>query len=102
MRYKKSFIATLTFIFIIVFGISFHILFKDIQVAKENNKSNANLIEKAVEEIEQSNEKVIDWEYLKSVNEDIIAWIEIEDTNINYPVIKDNELFYLKHSYNKK
>ncbi len=102
MKYNKSFVAILTIMFIVVFCILFYILFKDIQVAKENDKSNANLIEEAVEEIEQSNEKIIDWEYLKSINEDIIAWIEIEDTNINYPVLKHNDLFYLKHSYNKK
>lgn len=39
---------------------------------------------------------------MKSVNDDIIAWIEIEDTNINYPILKDNETFYLKHSFDKK
>ncbi|MBP3254977.1 MAG: class B sortase [Clostridia bacterium] len=37
---------------------------------------------------------------LKNINKDIIGWIEIEDTNINYPILKDDSnLKYLKHSY---
>lgn len=37
-----------------------------------------------------------------SNNEDIIGWIEIEDTEINYPVLKDSDnLYYLKHNYLK-
>ena len=28
------------------------------------------------------------FDYLKSINTDIIGWIEIEDTNINYPILK--------------
>lgn len=39
---------------------------------------------------------------MKEINKDIIGWIKIEDTNINYPVIKSNEIYYLKHSYDKK
>ena len=38
-----------------------------------------------------------------SNNEDIIGWIEIEGTDINYPILKDNDnLYYLKHNYLKK
>lgn len=45
----------------------------------------------------------INWENLKNTNKDIIGWIKIEDTNINYPILKDTEdLYYLQHSYNKK
>ena len=37
------------------------------------------------------------------LNKDIIGWIEIENTKIHYPILKDNNsLFYLKHSYDKK
>lgn len=39
-------------------------------------------------------------EELKKINRDIIGWIKIEDTDINYPVVwsNDNE-FYLTHAY---
>ena len=75
---------------------------------KENNKLIEELtedvvVEKEVED-ETSNEDTlsINWNKLKEINEDIIAWIKIKDTNINYPILKDKDLYYLKHSYNKQ
>ena len=40
---------------------------------------------------------------LKEENQDIVGWLEIEDTNINYPVLqgKDNE-YYMTHNYKKQ
>lgn len=37
-------------------------------------------------------------------NSDLVGWIRIEDTNINYPVMqsKDEPNFYLKHGFDKK
>ena len=37
---------------------------------------------------------------LQNENQDIVAWLEIEDTNINYPVLQgqDND-YYLTHNY---
>lgn len=42
-------------------------------------------------------------ETLQKQNTDIIGWIEIENTNIHYPVVqgKDNH-YYLNHNYKKK
>lgn len=42
--------------------------------------------------------KVIDWDKLKSINENIVAWLYIPGTGVDYPVIKatDND-FYLSH-----
>lgn len=41
----------------------------------------------------------IEWESLLSVNSEIIAWIRIPDTNINYPVIQSNDNNkYLRHN----
>lgn len=44
----------------------------------------------------------VDWASLKGINEDIIGWIQIEGTEINYPVMKgtDNS-YYLKHTFEK-
>ena len=42
-------------------------------------------------------------EEIVRINEDTIGWIKIENTNINYPIVKtDNNTFYLKHDYYKE
>lgn len=103
MRYKKIFTILLIFICIFIFTISFYILFKEFKEYKENNQDTEELIEDAIEMNSVTEEQYIDWNHLKSINPDIVGWIKIENTNINYPILKDNNnLFYLKHSYNKK
>ena len=44
----------------------------------------------------------VDWESLKAINPDIIAWLQIEGTQISYPVMKgtDND-YYLHHTFEK-
>lgn len=53
--------------------------------------------------IVQKSERIIQVEELQKINPDIIGWIEIENTNINYPVLQgtDNS-FYLNHDYQKE
>lgn len=107
MRCNKIIGMLLIIIFLIVLFSCLYLFLKDFFELKYNNKYTEELIENAIEIIEhtenENNQKSIDWNYLKSVNEDIIGWIEIEGTNINYPILKDNKsLYYLKHSYNKK
>lgn len=50
-----------------------------------------------------STEVKIDFDKLKEINSDTVAWIKINNTNINYPVVrgKDNNL-YLKHNLKKQ
>jgi len=44
----------------------------------------------------------VDFTTLKEKNSDTVAWINVNNTNINYPIVqtKDND-FYLDHSYDK-
>lgn len=48
-------------------------------------------------------ERMLKVEKLQEENEDIVGWIEIEGTNINYPVLQgeDNE-YYLTHNYKRE
>ena len=45
----------------------------------------------------------VDFDALKAINEDVRAWIYLEDTHINYPVVQgsDND-YYLNRLYNGK
>lgn len=73
----------------------------------EYQKAADNLVEEeAPEEVsEKPKEHVISMDFtpLKEVNQDIIAWIRAEGTNIDYPVtLTDNNDFYLTHLYNRE
>lgn len=48
-------------------------------------------------------ERMLQVEELKKQNEDIIGWIEIPNTNINFPVVQgtDNQ-YYMTHTYQKE
>ena len=82
MKCKKISIVILVFVFVFIFLISSYILLKDMNELRKNNEATEELIEETIEIKEASKEKYIDWNYLKSINEDIIAWIEIEGTNM--------------------
>ena len=45
----------------------------------------------------------VNFDYLKKKNGDTVAWIYVNNTNVNYPVVqfKDNS-YYLTHSFEKK
>lgn len=102
MRWNKLLVILLILIFLIVFFSCVYLLLKDFFELKDNNDSNENLIENSIDINPETQKVSIDWDYLKSINEDIIGWIEIENTNINYPILKDNNSFYLKHSFDKR
>lgn len=52
---------------------------------------------------ETINKNIENFKKVQKINSDIIAWIEIQNTNINYPILqgKDNE-YYLKRNYKKE
>ena len=52
---------------------------------------------------EEQNSLNIDWNGLKSLNSDVIAWIDIPDTEISYPIVqsKDNSKYLRLNIYRK-
>ena len=45
----------------------------------------------------------IDWDALHKINSDIVAWISLEGSNINYPVVKgDDNNFYLHRNVKRE
>lgn len=44
----------------------------------------------------------VDFDALKSVNEEVVGWIYCEGTTINYPVLQgEDDDYYLKHTYDR-
>lgn len=106
---KKSVLAfkILAIIFVILFIIGIcYIIFNFINSNKNkeiyNNINNTNEIYNDIsnKDVSENMQKVIN---LKQENEDIIGWIQIENTMIDYPLLQttDNE-YYLKHNYKKE
>ena len=90
-------------VFMIILVISSYFLIRDFLEHKKSNDSSIELIENVITEEKTEKDIEIDWEKLKNINEDIIGWIKIDNTNINYPILKDTDnLKYLKHSFDGK
>ena len=55
------------------------------------------------EEQKEETERMLQVKQLKEQNTDIIGWLEIKNTNINYPVLQgtDNS-YYMTHNYKKE
>lgn len=121
---RKSLYITMIvfFLLIIVFsGLKIHSYFKEAQEQEELYESLAQIVEQAetIPEAEpspeaeaimsttppESVELVILPEYaaLYEQNNDLVGWICIEDTRINYPVMQspDEPNFYLDHGFDK-
>lgn len=75
---------------------------------KENNNNNK-IIEKVSEAViikddepEENNKYVIDFETLKKQNSETVAWLKVNNTKIEYPVVKTkNNDYYLTRSFDK-
>ena len=74
---------------------------------KENNEIKENILS-YVEEIEndendKKTEYSIDFDSLKEINSDIVGFLKVNNTNIEYAVVKtNNNGFYLNHNFEKK
>lgn len=98
---RKIIISGIQIIFIIA------IIYSGIKIfnwIKENNQNQEVLkeISESISIDEKNKQYKIDFETLKMTNNDIIAWIKVNGTNIEYPVVKSsNNEYYLTHSLDK-
>lgn len=101
---KVTKIIFILFIIIFIYGIGYltYYLYN-----KNNNKDNQEILNNIkIDEskiTENKTERMLQLEELQKENEEIIGWLEIEGTNINYPVLQtsDND-YYLTHNYKKE
>lgn len=101
-RIKKQAILKLLFIILIVFSTIKIIKWKI------NTTKNKNIKEEIQEyiKIEKEDEEekyIVDFKKLKEQNSDTIAYLKVNNTKVDYVVVKgkDNE-FYLNHNFNKE
>ena len=106
-HYKKNNYIKIKIILIVIFiigiiyiGIYLYQCYKD----KLNNSNILSNITINKEEITPTKtEKMLQLEELKKQNDDIVGWLEIEGTNINYPVMQTtNNEYYMTHNYKKE
>lgn len=103
---KEKIVQIAIIVFMIILVISSYLLIKDFLEYRESNNSSIELVQDVITEEKNNEDKQkikIDWEKLEDINQDIIGWIRVENTNINYPILQDTDsLKYLKHSYDGK
>ncbi len=107
IKHRKQTKHYIQIIFILIFILSIcAIIYYFYNANKDKNKyqdvlNNINIDEEQV--TEERTERMLQVEELKKENQDIVGWIEIEGTNINFPVLQgtDNQ-YYMEHTYTKE
>lgn len=109
---KKVIKIILLAICLCVFIFSAYNIYKYLSEENANKKLNNELMEKAIIETPndnndnaQENENIlpisVDFSVLKQENEDIVGWLYLEDSPINYPVVQSNDNdYYLRRLVN--
>lgn len=72
----------------------------DEEVIKKNQET---VEQEEIDEQKEETERILQVKQLQEQNADIVGWLEIENTNINYPVLQgtDNS-YYMTHNYKKE
>lgn len=99
-KVKSIILIVLSIIFIVgICYIGYYIY--DCHKNKTDNTNILNNVEIDNTQIEETKtERILQLEELQKDNEEIIGWLEIEGTNINYPVCQTNDNdYYLTHNY---
>lgn len=77
-------------------------LYRNWKSRKDINNLQEYMEQLQVEPTESKTEMMLKLEELQKINPEIVAWIQIEGTNINYPVLQgDDNSFYMSHDYKK-
>lgn len=117
---NRKVINTILVIFIIIFIISGGLLIKDLLRSKKEIKTNIKLAQivsiskKEIDNIKKVNEDkssiyaesgiLYQYDKLWQKNNDMIGWIHIDGTNIDYPILyrENDSKYYLRKGFDKK
>lgn len=102
---KKTKINCVQLIFIIILIASICGIICYLCIANKEKQEYKNLQENMATEnhTDEKSDRIEKVKELQKENSDIVAWIEIEETNINYPILHTtNNDFYLNHNYKKE
>lgn len=95
------YIVLITLIIIATLYIIFSIKSKNDTIKESNALNNVQIDISNVDE--KTTERMLQVQELKKENSDVIGWIEIEGTNINYPVLQgEDNSYYMTHNYKKE
>lgn len=100
MNKKKIIISIIELLLMVLIILSLFKIFN----WKKDTKENKNLLDDLSSVVKIDNNKyIIDFNNLKKTNSDTIAYIKVNNTKIEYPVVKhtDND-YYLNHNFEKK
>lgn len=93
-------------LFIIVFILIFCIALAVISICNKNNSTPENISTTVPQTVLQNDrvENPVDFDSLKEGNNEIYAWIKIDDTKVDYPIVqnKTDDSFYLRHKAEDK
>lgn len=118
MRKKNKKYKEVIFNLIVYMILLFILIYSGIKIYKwyKDKTSNKEIVEQIKETVavedenkdknedknEDKEEYTIDFNKLKEQNKETVAWIKVNNTNIEYPVVKaNNNNFYLNHSFDK-
>ncbi|MBR2833121.1 MAG: class B sortase [Bacilli bacterium] len=106
MKTKINIKRILSLMLIIIFSIGILYSAYNLIIWKKSVDTNKKINEKINEAItinEEEKNYIIDFETLKKQNPDTIAYLKVNNTNINYVVVrgKDNS-YYLNHNFNRE
>ena len=75
----------------------------------KNNESNKKIIKETLKTVKINDDTKtkqkyeVDFKELKNKNSDTVAWLKVENTNIEFPIVKANDnSYYLSHNFNKE
>lgn len=99
-KIKKLIILLIELVFIVLLIFSVYKIYN----WYKDNKQNKQILKDISDDIKiEKDEYIVNFEKLKQQNQDTVAWLKVNSTNIEYPVVKTNDNdYYLTHNFQKE